>query len=118
MGHENVFGAGCYDNSIGLYDVRQETQMVAMFYPQNEKGESEGSGVTQIAFSSDGQYLFGASRKSDNVMCWDLRNPSHVLHRFARKSTTNQHISFDISPHSPLLVSSSLVCLAESTANS
>lgn len=91
-----LFGAGSYDNSVAIYDSRDTSQPSFFLYPQNSNGDSEGSGVTQIEFAEG--LLFSASRKSNHVLCWDLRNPSQVLHQYWRISNTNQHVLFHLSP--------------------
>lgn len=57
-----------------------------------------GSGVTQIEFSSCGTKLFSAVRRSNEFLCWDLRNPGTVLNSLqGRQSDTNQRIQFNVS---------------------
>ncbi|KAI4499265.1 hypothetical protein M0802_005525 [Mischocyttarus mexicanus] len=55
------------------------------------------SGVTQIEFSPCGTKLFTAVRRCNEFLCWDLRNPGHVLYSFQkRQADTNQRIQFDV----------------------
>nr|XP_003701947.1 PREDICTED: telomerase Cajal body protein 1 [Megachile rotundata] len=57
-----------------------------------------GSGVTQIEFSSCGTKLFSAVRRSNEFLCWDLRNPGTILYSLqGRQSDTNQRIQFNVS---------------------
>ena len=62
-----------------------------------------GGGVTQLKWSSDSNYLFSASRRSDHVICWDMRCLTSQdavemkgVASFSRKGMTNQHIGFDL----------------------
>ncbi|XP_017755468.1 PREDICTED: telomerase Cajal body protein 1 [Eufriesea mexicana] len=66
------------------------------------------SGVTQIEFSPCGTKLFSAVRRSNEFLCWDLRNPGTVLYSLkGRQSDTNQRIQFDIMPNGKEIVSGS-----------
>ena len=63
------------------------------------------NGVTHLAYSPDGTYLFSGERKSPNITCWDLRQPCKVYRQFNRTVETNQRIYFDISKNGKWLVS-------------
>ncbi|KAF9130377.1 Telomerase Cajal body protein 1 [Mortierella sp. 14UC] len=55
-------------------------------------------GLTQVQFSSDGVYLYSASRQDPFIRCWDIRNTASVLFRLERPGElTNQRLGFDIS---------------------
>ncbi|XP_076234119.1 telomerase Cajal body protein 1 homolog isoform X2 [Calliopsis andreniformis] len=65
-----------------------------------------GNGVTQIEFSACGTKMFSAVRRSNEFLCWDLRNPGVVLYSLqGRQSDTNQRIQFDIAPDGKQIVS-------------
>lgn len=69
-----------------------------------------GSGVTQIEFSPCGTKLFSVVRRSNEFLCWDLRNPGTVLYSLeGRQSDTNQRIQFDIMSHGNEIVSGMLI---------
>ncbi|CAG5073899.1 Similar to Wrap53: Telomerase Cajal body protein 1 (Rattus norvegicus) [Cotesia congregata] len=54
-------------------------------------------GVTQIEFSPCGTKLYSAVRRSNEFICWDLRNPGIILNSFEkRQADTNQRIQFCI----------------------
>lgn len=56
------------------------------------------SGVTQIEFSACGTKLYSAVRRSNEFICWDLRNPGIILKSFEkRQADTNQRIQFCVS---------------------
>ncbi|XP_034194039.2 telomerase Cajal body protein 1 homolog isoform X2 [Osmia lignaria lignaria] len=77
---------GTYSKSIGLY----RDGPLCTF--------KTGSGVTQIEFSSCGTKLFSTVRRSNEFLCWDLRNPGTVLYSLqGRQSDTNQRIQFNVS---------------------
>ncbi|XP_076381591.1 telomerase Cajal body protein 1 homolog [Megalopta genalis] len=85
---------GTYSKCIGLY----KNGPLCSF--------QTGSGVTQIEFSPCGTKLFSAVRRSNEFLCWDLRNPGTVLHSFqGRQANTNQRIHFNITPDAKQLIS-------------
>lgn len=84
----NLYAAGSYSRSIGLY---YEPQGEAVFVFEGQQG-----GVTHIAFSPDGTKLFSGGRKDPEILCWDLRKPGQILYVAVRKVETNQRIYFDL----------------------
>uniref|UniRef100_A0A914R2B2 Uncharacterized protein n=1 Tax=Parascaris equorum TaxID=6256 RepID=A0A914R2B2_PAREQ len=58
--------------------------------------ETRSPGTTHIRYSSDGNFLFAAARKDDEITCWDLRFLGQVLGTLTRPSMTNQRIYFEI----------------------
>lgn len=59
----------------------------------------EGGGVTQIAFHPlDPNAFFVASRRSDAVQVYDLRDTSAPVGRLERSASTNQRLSFGLDP--------------------
>ncbi|XP_014610118.1 PREDICTED: telomerase Cajal body protein 1 isoform X1 [Polistes canadensis] len=85
---------GTYSKSIGLY---KDTPICTF---------KTASGVTQIEFSPCGTKLYSAVRRSNEFLCWDLRNPGTVLYSFQkRQADTNQRIQFDITSHGRHLIS-------------
>jgi WD40 repeat protein len=95
----NLFVAGCYNKTIGLFDENQANLMVDMF-------AGHRGGVTYLRFSSDGLYLFSGARLDDSICCWDMRT-GKCLYTCERKVTTNQRIQFDIDPLGKHLISGS-----------
>ncbi|XP_043269110.1 telomerase Cajal body protein 1 [Venturia canescens] len=85
---------GTYSKSIGLYNNGPLCSL------QTE------SGVTQIEFSPCGTKLYSAVRRSNEFLCWDLRNPGVLLYSMKnRHSNTNQKIMFAISSDGTQIVS-------------
>lgn len=55
--------------------------------------------------------LYASQRRSDDILCWDVREPFEVLRRFKRSaSSTNQKLMFDIDPTGRWLASGDDVC--------
>lgn len=52
----------------------------------------------QVKFNpSQPHLLYASQRRSNDILCWDVREPLEVLKRYTRKgSRTNQKIMFDI----------------------
>lgn len=67
----NVYAAGSYAGSIGVYDARTRGQAMA------EMVGHEG-GVTCLRMSPDSRLLFSGARKDDYIHCWDVRNTGKV----------------------------------------
>ncbi|KAF9198693.1 Telomerase Cajal body protein 1 [Haplosporangium sp. Z 27] len=108
--HSDLYAAGSYLKTIGLYDSRAEELLLLLrdkgshnkkqqqSNTQSTSLSSPMGGVTQVQFSPDGMYLYSASRQDPMIRCWDIRNTAQVLHRLERPGElTNQRISFDIS---------------------
>ncbi|KAI8815319.1 WD40-repeat-containing domain protein [Cladochytrium replicatum] len=94
--HSGLFAAGSFSGSLGLYDSCTNK----MLYTLNKLG-----GVTQAKFSPDGCFLFAASRKRKEIVCWDIRNTGEIVYTLERPATTNQRLYFDIDPWGQTLVS-------------
>ncbi|KAF9431444.1 Telomerase Cajal body protein 1 [Entomortierella beljakovae] len=105
----DLYAAGSYLKTIGLYDSRAQELLMLLRDNgkqskklQNQKPLSPSfqpmGGVTQVQFSPDGTYLYSASRQDSVIRCWDIRNTASVLYKLKRPGEmTNQRISFDIS---------------------
>lgn len=70
-------------------------------------------------FSPDGYYLFTAHRKSEYILCWDIRNSSQIVFSINRHINdlnnhlviTNQKIQFDIHISGHYLIAGSEVII-------
>ncbi|KAG0195979.1 Telomerase Cajal body protein 1 [Mortierella sp. GBA30] len=117
----DLYAAGSFLKTIGLYDSRAEELLLLLrdksHHPQHRKKSNAATatghdntfqqkphstppmgGLTQLQFSPDGLYLYSASRQDPFIRCWDIRNTAHVLHRLERQGeVTNQRLGFDIS---------------------
>lgn len=122
--HSNLYAAGSYLKTIGLYDGRADELLLLLrdkhlnsrkraklssgtssteagasttSQGQDQKRPPMGA-VTQVQFTPDGLHLYSASRQDSYIRCWDIRNTVQVLHRLERPGdVTNQRLSFDIS---------------------
>lgn len=86
-----LLAAGSYDNTVGLYSTNEGLNVLTMF-------QAQYGGVTQVQFSPNGQHLFSAARKDNNIYCWDIRATGQVLMTMTRDADTNQRIEFDVDP--------------------
>ncbi|OWZ78561.1 guanyl nucleotide binding protein [Cryptococcus neoformans Bt85] len=92
------FVAGGYDGSVGMYMEDGDLE--------GWLGGVEGGGVTQLSYHPlNPTLLFVASRRSDIIQVYDLRNSSQPLHSLPRKGRTNQRLRFDIDVWGRWLVS-------------
>lgn len=87
-----IFAAGSYLGSIGLYNLERNNLFCRI--------DGDMGGVTQVKFSSCGTKLFSGSRKNNEILCWDIRNPGTLLCGYKREVSTSQRIYFDLEPHS------------------
>lgn len=58
-----------------------------------------------MRFTPDGNFLYTASRTSNVISCWDIRDTANVLYELPRPGKTSQRITFDIDPSGKTLVS-------------
>ncbi|CAG8537701.1 9328_t:CDS:10 [Ambispora leptoticha] len=86
--YSGLYAAGSYSRTVGLYDEKNNKLLYLL--------RDLYGGVTQIKFSSDGYYLFSASRRDNFIHCWDIRNTGDVLFKLNRIGDTNQRLMFDI----------------------
>jgi len=92
----SVYAAASYMKTIGLYSEPDGTPLCVL--------EGHRGGVTHLKFSPDGFFLYSGGRKDPEIICWDLRNPGHVLYTLNRTVETNQRIYFDLDPTGRLLL--------------
>jgi len=112
----NIFAAGSYEdgNSVCVYDLRDgfngsDCCVLSITNPhKNEKTGKMGGGVTRLKFSADGRALFSSARKSNSILCWDLRanvNGSLFTNIQRPNVRSNAKTKFDIEPCGKHLVS-------------
>ncbi|XP_042185280.1 telomerase Cajal body protein 1-like [Oncorhynchus tshawytscha] len=100
---QSVYACGSFSRTAGLYSCQDGSLLVLL--PPRHHG-----GITHLAFSPDGHYLYTGGPKDPEILCWDLRDPGKVLFSLKRKVATNQRMYFDLDPvhpFMPLLVSTS-----------
>ncbi|KAL1408959.1 hypothetical protein Q8F55_005773 [Vanrija albida] len=94
------YAAGSFGGSVVLYD--EDTGVRAAGHLDGV----EGGGVTQLAYHPlDGNTLFVASRRSDSIQVFDLRDTSAPVARLERSASTNQRIEFGLDPWGRYLAS-------------
>jgi len=99
--YSGMFAVGSYSNTVGIYS---ESDNSAICFLEDKE---DGSGITHVQFSPNGNYLMSGSRKSSSICCWDIRNTGKILYRLPRKASTNQRIYFDIESTGSFLVTGS-----------
>ncbi|KHJ97363.1 hypothetical protein OESDEN_02665 [Oesophagostomum dentatum] len=92
-----VYAVATYDGSVGFYSDRSNS-LECMF-------STQFSAITDMHYSYDGQRLFVAPRKSNEMLCYDMRKPGTILFKMFRPFTTNQRSCFDIDSASRYLFS-------------
>jgi hypothetical protein len=49
--------------------------------------------------------LYAAQRRSDKILCWDVREPLEIRQTYVRKAkSTNQKLLFDVDPTGQWLI--------------
>ncbi|OBS67533.1 hypothetical protein A6R68_03941, partial [Neotoma lepida] len=92
-----LYACGSYGRTVGLYAWDDGSPLALL-------GGHQG-GVTHLCFHPDGNLFFSGARKDAELLCWDLRQPGHLLWSLSREVTTNQRIYFDLDPSGQFLVS-------------
>jgi len=88
--YSGSYAAGSYANSVFIY-------------VENMKGSALditdlSFGVTCVKWSKCGNYLFIGGRRSDSILCWDVRMSLVEVGRVERKCGSSQKMTFDIDP--------------------
>lgn len=87
--HSGILAVGTFSGEIGIYDER-DYSLLDLKYVE--------TGVSQIEFSKNGKLMITASRKSNEILVWDLRNTGQVLFSLSRNGFTNQRLKFSLDP--------------------
>ncbi|KAJ8282874.1 hypothetical protein COCON_G00053930 [Conger conger] len=95
---QSLYACGSYSRTAGLYSCRDGALLALL--PSRPHG-----GVTHLRFSPDGTRLYTGGRKDQEILCWDLRDPGHILFSLNRNVSTNQRIYFDLDPSGQYLLS-------------
>jgi WD40 repeat protein len=97
---DNILAAGTYNRQVGLFENAGQGQSMAAFdlsYNDVDDGLLKGNGVSQLAWSPCGNYLFVAERQSDALLVYDIRQTGQRLSYLAgRKAHTTLKLSFDL----------------------
>ncbi|CDW54054.1 Telomerase Cajal body protein 1 [Trichuris trichiura] len=81
------FFAGSYSGWVALYDNRMVGSCMLF--------ETNRNGITQIATTTCGRYLFTGGRMDDSIFCWDVRVMPKLVCTLRRPARTQQRISFE-----------------------
>lgn len=89
---EGLLAAGSYSGVAALYDGRTLAPAAVM-------SGGHSTGITQVTWSPDGNFLYSGARQHPNILCWDVRNTGEVLYALDRQAgCTNQRLQFSIEP--------------------
>lgn len=95
----NVLAAGTFSRQIGLYDAAGQGECVGVFSIAGTEADKTifGNGVTGLAWSDCGRYLYINERKSDGVLIYDIRQSGQLLSWVCgRAAMTNQRMKVDL----------------------
>jgi len=101
---EGILAAGTFTKKIGLYGNEGRGDTIAII-DVNYSGDTitdsdiEGNGITQLAWSPCGRYLYVAMRQSDGVLIYDVRVTGKMVAWLKqRNARTNQRLAIDVVP--------------------
>jgi WD40 repeat protein len=95
--NQSIIGVGSFGRQIGLYSLTDHEQICVLL--------GQNAGLTHLQFSGDGSRLYSAGRKSEELLCWDMRHLGQILFSMKRPASTNQRLLFALNASSKYLVS-------------
>ncbi|THY18490.1 hypothetical protein D6D00_08119 [Aureobasidium pullulans] len=97
---DNILAAGTYNRQVGLFENAGQGETIAAFdlkFNDAEDSLLRGNGVSQLAWSPCGNYLFVAERQSDALLVYDIRHTGQRLsYVTGRCALTTLKLSFDV----------------------
>ena len=91
---DKVMAAGTFGRSVGLYGGLSREETIATF-ALNDK--TDGTGITQVLWSSCSKYLCVVERGSDGIGVWDVRSIGQRLAWLnGRKAKTPQRLTAEV----------------------
>lgn len=103
MSPDGILAAGTFTRNVGLYDGNGSGGIVAIFPLQSpdsltsEEDVGQGTGITQLLWSTCSRYLCVVERGSDGIGVWDVRGTGQRLAWLrGRKALTPQRLGVDI----------------------
>lgn len=101
MSPDGILAAGTFSRWIGLYDGYGRGGTRGIFetrgYDGVEKEKCIGTGITQLTWSSCGNYLCVAERQSNGIGVWDIRGSGRRLTWLqGRAAMTNQRLEVGV----------------------
>ncbi|CAD0048247.1 unnamed protein product, partial [Aureobasidium pullulans] len=101
---DNILAAGTYNRQVGLFENAGQGETAAAFdlkFNDAEDSLLRGNGVSQLAWSPCGNYLFVAERQSDALLVYDIRHTGQRLgYVTGRCALTTLKLSFDVASNS------------------
>ena len=99
---DGLLAAGTMQRQVTLYANEGSGECMTSFSLSTLRGErhtTKGSGVTQLAWSPCGTYLFVAERQSHVILVYDMRNTfERVAWLSGRQARTSQKLGIDVVP--------------------
>ncbi|KAG9824154.1 hypothetical protein KCU98_g2804, partial [Aureobasidium melanogenum] len=99
LSSDNILAAATYNRQVGLFDNAGQGETVAAFdlnYNDADDKLLKGNGVSQLAWSPCGNYLFVAERQTDSLLVYDIRHTGQRLSYLSgRNALTTLKLSFD-----------------------
>ena len=94
-GSAPLLAVGGFGGGVALVDLRDG----ARASPAALLGD-HATGVTGLAWSPDGNYLYTGARKDARILCWDVRGASDAAVYAMRRASahSNQRVGFDVEP--------------------
>lgn len=100
ISEDALLAAGTYNRQLGLFEGAGQGDCVTAFdlaYNDAEDDVLKGTGVSQLAWSACGRYLFVAERQSDALLVYDVRHTGKRLSYLSgRRALTTLKLSFDL----------------------
>ncbi|EAW06752.1 uncharacterized protein ACLA_084470 [Aspergillus clavatus NRRL 1] len=98
---DGILAAGTFSRQVGLYGANGTGESLGTFSIAKSEADRHigGGGITQLAWSPCGRYLYIAERKSDGVLIFDIRVTGQLLGWLeGRQALTNQRMKIDVVP--------------------
>jgi hypothetical protein len=112
-----IIAVGTLSSDISLYDERLLGKSCKESSLLTVKNLSS-TGIVQLKWSADGNYLYVNCRKHNFIYCYDIRHQKKCIGKFYRRSDlNNQKMIMDIDPWGQYLVTGNQIQSEQSTAS-
>ena len=106
----SMLAAGSFARNVWLYDTSGGEPRAMRSLKAKDKSVF-GSGITQVTFHpTDQNFLYAASRGSDCVPVWDVRQSNEPLLVHRRPGKTSQRLHYSIDTFGKWLTAGATVC--------
>jgi len=93
----DLLAVGTTQRQVGIWAASGAGEKVTGFSIRDDtEPHVAGSGVTQLAWSSCGNYMFVAERVSDAILVYDIRQGKRLCALTGRRASTLQRMSFEL----------------------